>query len=496
MHALSLARGAFGATKRPVRMKASMAVLATVAALGATVGLPAAPALAVMACFALLLLMDLLRALDFDGHLVAVVLTGVAMYAGYWSYTPYFARGYDAGDQVMYVFFIEHKLRLPSVGDCTICHHPPLYYLVAALWVRLCRLTHFASYEGYLQALSLVLWLGFVVFALFIVRRFARDRATSALAAALIVFWPYAIMSSVRVHNDILVIALTTAALYFTVRWYDDDRQSAFVWATLLSGLSLLTKSSGIIAAVSLLVLLACRLHQRELRARTLRQGVGALVFFGACAWLSVLNKMESGPVSLCGAVLGRACRALRVPSQLARNGPLNYLYFDLRSFLYEPFIDTLRPETGPDYFWNSLLKSSLFGTYTGSPDTLFTRPPNPILAIALNGLLLAMTAYVLFGAIRLTRHHLHRYRVLIMFSVVSLVFSAGFRAAVPLAHHADFRHVLWLLVPGCLFFALTARQFGQKSRALGGIGLGSGILFVLLTIALFLPKSVGLVLP
>ena len=75
--------------------------------------------------------------------------------------------------------------------------------------------------------------------------------------------------------------------------------------------------------------------------------------------------------------------------------------------------------------------------------------------------------------------------------SPVSLAFLAGFRAIVPMAHHADFRFVLPLLVPGCLFYALSVNRFRGKTRALQVLGYALGIAFVVLTMALFAPRRV-----
>jgi hypothetical protein len=487
-HALAEAARRLGAQSRRTRIKALVSLIAVVGGIAAFFPIPPALGTTAITCLLLLVLLDLLRELDLDWSLVAIVLAGIGVYLGYLSYTGPLDRNYDAYDQTSYIHFVEQNARLPPTNYCLSCYHPPLYYAIAAIWVRLAMLTRLASYGRCLQFLSLVIWVGFVVFAALITKRFGRSGFTRNLAVTLIVFWPYSIMNSVRVNNDILVIALMTAAIYFMIRWFEDHRRHALEWATGLSGLSLLTKSNGYIVATVLIVLLAWK-NWRTIRQRsTLREVVPSVAFLGGCGLLGSMNPARSGPTSWCETVLGKACQALRVPQQLAANGVINYIYFDFRSFLSEPFINTYRPETGSDYFWNTLLKSSLFGTYSGSADPQFADSPNWMLALGLNILVLGMVAYVLIGLVNVTREHIRRYRVLLLFSVTSVVFLAGFRAMVPLAHHADFRFVLPLLVPGCLFFALTVNRFRRGSRALERIGYGLGVVFVVLTVVLFMP--------
>jgi hypothetical protein len=437
----------------------------------------------------LLLAIDLMRALDFDGYLVGIVLLGVAVWVGYMSYTDPSARAYDAFDQFSYVRFIEQNASLPELKYCRICHHPPLYYLVAALWVQLRVIPLFLlSYGQSLQVLGLLIWFGFILFAILTARRYLQSRCVLYLAAAITVFWPYGIMSSVRLGNDGLMAGLMSGAVYFMIRWFEDRRRMALTWATLLSGLALLTKSSAYAVVTTLLLLLAWRSRRTIWGRSGLKRPAGVVGFLGGCALLGAYNKLRSGQRSGCQSLLGTACDALKGGQYFAGNAPINYLYFDLPSFVSEPFLHVYRPETGPDYFWNSLLKSSLFGTYSGVVDPRFAEPPNSTLALVISVLLLGMAAYVMMGLASLNLERIRRYRVLLLFAGASVVFLAGFRAIIPLAHHADFRFVLPLLVPGSVVYALTVNRFREKSRTLELFGYGLAVAFILATMALFAP--------
>jgi hypothetical protein len=480
-------RSLAGASRR-ARIIAWLSAMCGAGAMSAVIRIPPVIAIPIMAWLFALFVVDVLRGLDFDWYLVGIVLAGMVVYVGYLTHTSSTQRNPEAFDQLSYITFIVQNGKLPPPVLCNGCYHAPLYYVLAALWVRLTALTKLASPGLCLQLFSLVISLGFVVFALLIVKRFASHRPAIYLAAALIVFWPYSIMNSIRVHNDVLVGALMTAAIYFMVRWFEDDRANALGWAVVCSSLSVLTKSNGYIVVVSLLVLLVWKNRRASPSAVSGKKTLVILLALAVCAMLGV-RKSEHGQRSWCHSILGKACDATTGLQDPPGNSLAHYLYFDIRSYLAEPFINTYRPETGAHYFWNTLLKSSLFGVYSGPPDPQFVSPLNRALAGAMNFLLLGMVLFVLIGAISVTRENLRRHRVLLLSSIVLVVSVAGFWAVIPWAHHADFRLVFPLVVPACLFFAQTVDRCRRQGRQVAHIvGYVLSMPFVLLSIAVFVP--------
>jgi hypothetical protein len=161
-----------------------------------------------------------LRRLECDSGTVGLVLGGIAVYVGYLSYTELTERNVDALIELDYIRFIAEKWRSPPPDYCSVCHHPPLYFLSAAVFSKLVGVTRLLSFETGLQAWSLVCFAGFVTFSILTIRRFTSRPGVIHLATALVVFWPGSILTSVRVHNDILVSALMAGALFFTVKWH------------------------------------------------------------------------------------------------------------------------------------------------------------------------------------------------------------------------------------------------------------------------------------
>ena len=160
-----------------------------------------------------------LRRLRFGWFIVATVLAGTLVNLNYLAYTSVYERNYDAPSHVLYINAIAEHLRMPTESICTACGHPPLYYALAALWSKVVLAGGWIPQELGLQWLSLLLFFGFVVFSLLILRTTIEQSKTMWLAAALVVFWPSSIINSVRVHNDALASVLMVASMYFTSQW-------------------------------------------------------------------------------------------------------------------------------------------------------------------------------------------------------------------------------------------------------------------------------------
>jgi hypothetical protein len=213
------------------------------------------------------------------------------------------------------------------------------------------------------------------------------------------------------------------------------------------------------------------------------------LVVLGA---LAVNARPKSGPSStkapLCHAILGNACNISQ--SQWVENGVKNYLYPDLRAFLREPYALAERDGSGRAYFWNHFLKSSLLGTHNTIPDRKTAYEANRVLAYGMNGLLLAMDAYVVAGAVAFARRRaLRRFEVVLVSLAFCLAFMIGFRALIPAPHHSDFRHVFWALILVSVLYAATVGRLRVVHLGLERVGRWAAIAFLAMSIVYFLPK-------
>jgi hypothetical protein len=85
------------------------------------------------------------------------------------------------------VRFVIDRLALPQASDCSVCHHPPVYYVVAAGVYRGCE-TVGASPERGLQLLSLFMMGVFTFVSALTVASLLPRSYQQRLAIALVVF--------------------------------------------------------------------------------------------------------------------------------------------------------------------------------------------------------------------------------------------------------------------------------------------------------------------
>jgi len=419
--------------------------------------------------------------LRFDRRTIAIVLAGVALYADYLTYTSVPERNYDGLSHVYYIQAIAQQLRLPIMSACLACGHPPLYYALGAAWSRSLLAGGWMPLELGLQWLSLLLFVGFVVVALLVIRSFGVAPATRWLAAALVVFWPSSVLNSVRVHNDALASPLILAAIYFTARW-DGQRSPRDFWLALVaSALAILTKASGYVAAATLILFALVHLRTTKVvRRDDVTRTAIAIVVLGAVAALAVFTRLEASPHTLCQEVLGHACDRRYVPP--VADTPSRFIFFDLPDFIRR--LDATPDYPKPDYFWNRFAKSSLFGASRLGED--FQAARYTALAAAIKLLLLGMVTICLCGAIFLRHVSWRRYRVYACAVVTMLIFLLAFRVRVPNEFHEDFRHVFAILVPFCLAYALVVDRARRVSAALYWTGVSVALLMIGSSVAFF----------
>jgi 4-amino-4-deoxy-L-arabinose transferase-like glycosyltransferase len=417
-----------------------------------------------------------LRRLGFDWVTTLIVLAGTALCVDYMTYTSVAERNYDGSSHVEYVRFISEHRRLPDRGTCRFCAHPPLYYVLAALWLEVVLAGDRIPRELALQWFSLQLFFGFVVFALLMIRRSTTDPTTRWAAALLVVFWPSSIIHSVRVHSDALASLLMIATIYWLAEWDRRDRSRDFYAALGCAALALLTKASAYAVAATLLVFVFLRLRsKREPWAASVKRCAGVVLVLALAGTLAAALR-DTGE-TLCQTVLGRACYGRYVPPVPDTLG---------RFISFRPIDFLLRIDTVPtDPFLNRFLKSILFCVAPLGED--FGSARYRMIASVVSSLLIVMLTFCLIGALELRTASLRRHRVHLVAPVILFVFLVGFRVLAPNEFHEDFRHIFPALAPFCLGYAMTVTRFGRHSKLLFYVGVTVTIAMAIASLAFFL---------
>ncbi len=437
---------------------------------------------------ALTLAVLLLRRIKVATASIVVIAFALLMYANYLVYTSFGQRNFDGGEQLKYVQYIAQHWKLPSADTCFVCHHPPAYYLTAAGFYRFFELTKLAVPQKGAQYLSLLYTFGFVVFGALTLQRFTDRKWIQAFGTALIAFWPYTIMNSARMHNDVLVTAAMGASLYYLVCWYQDEKARDAWLAAGFAILSLLSKTNGYIMVAAMVAVLGYQLLFRSGRLSLLKKGAPPVLAIALAAGSFTLFRNAGSEVETTERVLGTASKI--GTHEWVDNEPLNYLYFDVESFLTEPYVFARKDEGGRQYYWNHLLKSSLFATHNDVPDAETAYRWNIRIAEVMNALLLTMVLFLLGTLVTRRRDgHLKRYAVLWLSVACLIGFHMAFKAMIPAAHHNDFRMVHPLLVPFAVAYALAVQSLEASRLLVGRLGAGMGGALVLLSAVYFAPK-------
>jgi len=425
----------------------------------------------------------------FDRGVIVILLGGLWLYLAYLGYTGYGERNYDGGPQLQYVEYIYQHHKRPPAAQCLICHHPPLYYATGALVYAFFKATRLADVTVGLQLYGLVLFLFFAAYGAKTAALLLPERRDQRLATALVVFWPYSVHNSVRLHNDSMACALMGIAVYYVVRWWKQERPRDLYLAAALTGLGLLTKSSAYALVPVIFALLGLRLLRSRDRLRLARRGAVAAVILAVAVALNTTGKDSPAArnAPLCHKVLGNACDINK--GQFVENKVKNYLWIDLKSFLHEPYALAERDGSGRKYFWNHLLKSSLLGTHNQIPDRETAYEMNRAVAEGMNLLLLGMVGYLALGATALRRRSIRRWGAVLLNLFSALALMVGFRALIPAPHHSDFRHIFHVVVLVAIAFAATVAHFRRRLWPLALAGQLLAVPFMALSIFYFLPK-------
>lgn len=396
-----------------------------------------------------------------DASVLLLLALSVALALFHYSYTPVLLRNPDASQHLAYIQFLLDRHALPRATDCSVCHHPPLYYLAAAALAQVCRALGTAP-ERTLQLASWTLMFAVNVLYAYVNTALFPRPAQRAWATALVAFWPLGIIASARVNNDVGFYAFAAGVFFCLVRWWRRPQARWLVAAAAVALGALGVKANAMVLVGLVLALVAYRSYRLRSRPERTSIAVALGLLLGALA-LSALRG-EPG-ASLPARALGSAYKSSS--RELDARGPRYYLAFDPVSFVKQPRAESAIPKSAEPTFWNHWLKSSLLGTKNRGRTALFEVEPrrSETVARALNASLLGLLGFGFVGA-WLSRKYAGPYRGFLAVCVgVWVVAGVGFHAFVPTGHHADFRFVLPVVAPASALLVDVA--YGLRRRGL-----------------------------
>ena len=401
--------------------------------------------------------------------LIPLFLVAMGVQLFYLSRTPPLTRAMDIIGHLDHITLVKQTGWIPKSNECWECFQPPLYYYMAAIESRvLDPLVSYHAVEKGLQFLSFILFQGFQLIACLVLQlSLGAKKHWLGLAGALLLFWPSGILHSAQIGNDVPSYLCQVLSFFFLLKWWDDPNPKHFERAALAVSLGFFVKSSAVVSLGMLAAVFLGRLQtlpslaQRISLAKSvsrgwIRVGVALVAFFSLLLFVKgvYLTKTSLLPAGL-----------------IVQNQPLNYLWFDLHSFFHEAFLNNYEDVGGRQFFWNYLLKSSLFGEYSYSD--AWHQGLGTVLAAGLLGLTgLAGLGALVPGALRMKNWEWHALQIGACVAALMI-----YRIIQPYSVTGDFRYLFPALVSLICFSIHGLRILAERAYSLL---YGAGVMLIL----------------
>lgn len=449
-----------------------------------------------------------------DKVLMLIIFAGIGIRFFYLSYTDYNVRSYDTDGHIEYIKYVAEKLQIPRGEQCWECHQMPLYYLLAGFFFKFFQAIGTIQLNFVLQSLSLFLCILFLFFGVKALRLIIKEKSYLRIATLFLFFWPGSILNSIRISNDSLFYALWAICFYFLVKWIQEGGRKNFYIASVVVLFSLFTKTSGLILVVLAMVALLLKvLFEKPETIRHISRifvAVGyyrreIIVFFivavlglSAISYKNFFYFEKKGELKQNRDFFARTVKNDSLNSALKVNNNIsNYLWFDAEMFNKKVFTSSWIDDGGRQYFWNYLLKTSLFGEFdTDNYDKKGSPWP---WATYLNRLALVLFFCVLFGfAFLLLRNMFYLFKgdggVLPLFILSSLFIPLAvlmsYRIKAPFACNNDFRFILPVIISLSFIYIEWLKMWDKKWILIKYLGISLAIIMAFSSLLFFVSIS------
>jgi len=405
--------------------------------------------------FTLLLLFSIaliLRKFKFEFIAISIILLGIVVRLILYSYVEPNQYSNDTNGHLKYVQIISEKKYLPKNDECWSCFHPPLYYITSAIIKNIADRYDPGLTDRILQQESLLFSFAYVIFGVALILNLFGNSRIAYLAAFVSVLWPGFVISAPRIGNDSLFYFGALFCMLFVQRYWHLHKDSDMLLASIGAAIALSAKSTGfIILGVWIIVYVFSIVRLLKFGSlRTLLASAFIIALFaGFSNYRAIVDVFEGKKIELVGNTGGIG------DGDRVNNTVGNYLYFDLQDYLMEPYTSPYEDKGGRQYFWNFVLKTSLFGEWR-----FWDTPAGYIFAIALSTLALLIFTLALWGIIHAKFKDLPPL-FFVIFLFIGLIY---LRYSYSYSCSNNFRYIFPALFP-LVYFAVNGVQILENSR-------------------------------
>lgn len=394
------------------------------------------------------------KRLKLNTFLIACILAGVLLRFAMFYAMPYNQFSMDVEGHLAYIQYIIDNHSIPSAKDCWSCYHPPVYYASVIPSFMVSGLIDYNSCSG-AQAFSLVLSIILLVCGLFLLKEFVLG-VPLGIASVLWTVWPLLLLVAPRIGNDQLFYTLHVLCVVAGFNYIKNGNGKHLVAAVVCAALAVWTKSTGYVT-LGLVMLFAVFgfVKTNQLHRPTKTEIAGWILLALVFVSLVVIKIFSNGELV---ANINSLHSSLKV-----ENEAKNFLYFDMKSFLTEPYTNGWVDGQGREYFFNYAFKSSLFGEWK-LVDTAVGRTLASLISLSLLGL-------IVFAIRGWWKTKMNIYHWILFIHGIFFIVALGFlRYEYSYACSADFRYILPVLLSFLPYVGLGVyrEEYSLKWKVLG----------------------------
>jgi hypothetical protein len=405
--------------------------------------------------FALLFLLSIALILikfKFKFMAISIILLGIAVRFVIYTYTGPLQHSYDTGGHLEYIQVVAEEKRLPKMNEGWSAYHQPLYYIVCAVVKNIADRYDTSYTNRVLQQFNLLLSFGCIIFGVALILNLLGNNRFAYLASLISVLWPGFVLAAPRINNDCLFYFGALLCMLFAQRYWRLHKNTDILLASVGAAIALAAKSTGFVI-LGVWVIIYILNAVRYLKIGSLRLLLASIFIIALSAFLSnyraIVEILEGKTVIMVGNI-GGLNRAMKV-----NNTTGNYLYFDLKDYILEPYTSGWEDKGGRQYFWNFALKTSLFGEFR-----VWKAPVGYALATMLNIFVLLIFIFALWGIMHVKLIDIPP----LLFAVFLLAALIYARVNNPFSCASDFRFIFPVLFP-LTYFSVRGVQILQDSR-------------------------------
>lgn len=378
-------------------------------------------------------------------HLLYAQFTGIANLARQ-NDTIQFTNG---GGHLGYIWHVWAYGTLPDVDPRTMWEfsQPPLYYLLSGYWIKISSVlgVPILKTSENIQFFS-VLCVTLTTIYLDKIMKLMGFEAEKRIGAVLFLSCiPYTTYLSGAVNNDVLLVLLTVMAFYYALKWYENPKLPVLIIDAVITGLLVMSKSSGALVAPAIAAIFIMRLL-KDKGSRGKR--IAEYLLYGAISlplglWWNIRNVIRFGMPFL----------YVNEPStdsiQYIPEYSIWERLFDTRNQLNHLYIELFNTSENVDH--NIIISTLKTLTFTHSAEMMSTDVTLFWGSILYVFTILLVVLMIIFGFIglwkgKINMHHKIAWAVL-LFSY--LVFYLYFNVQYPFVHTMHARYILPVIYLG-----------------------------------------------